>query len=51
MVWMNMHANNTGDQRVSHAALEITNDGFKRGMNLLLPKSFKPVEGVKYSYP
>ena len=39
LFWMNLHANNTGDQRVRHAALPIRS-GIKHGMNLLMKRCF-----------
>ncbi|KAE8373708.1 putative prolyl 4-hydroxylase alpha subunit [Aspergillus bertholletiae] len=39
MFWMNLHSNNTGDDRVRHSALPVKS-GVKYGMNVLLKRCF-----------
>ncbi|PYI28102.1 putative prolyl 4-hydroxylase alpha subunit [Aspergillus indologenus CBS 114.80] len=39
MFWMNLHANNSGDERVRHSALPVRS-GVKYGMNVLLKRCF-----------
>ena len=39
MFWMNLHANNTGDERVLHTAMPLKS-GVKHGMNLLMKRCF-----------
>lgn len=47
--WMNLHANNTGDTRVRHAALPVKS-GIKHGMNILMKRCFKtPPGGANYT--